>query len=113
MSPITSTSETSPSKSSIPKVISLLELYKIFVELAVTIGGCIIFVFLHIILSNNNSEITIFLDLSLVPWLIWITKKIIDTLRSYKIRISDCNFKYDEKLKEIQEKESIIKLSRG
>lgn len=42
-----------------------------------------------------------FLDLSLVPWLIWITKKIVDTVRSYKTRINDCDDKYEVKLKEI------------
>lgn len=112
VSPMAVTTEPSQPKSPVPKVISLLELYKIFVELSVTIVSCIIFIFLHIIFSSHNNEITLFMDLSLVPWLIWITKKIVDTLRSYRNRINDCDFKYEIKLKEIQERENIIQLNR-
>lgn len=82
-------------------MISLLELYKLFIELAVTVVSCIVFIFLHMLFTQSNSQITIFLDLSLVPWLIWITKKIFDTLKSYRNRISDCEIKYEAKLKEI------------
>jgi hypothetical protein len=64
----------------------LYELYKIYVELSMTIGFCILFIFLHITISSYESqgEITIFIDLSLLPWLIWITKKIVDTAKSYR-----------------------------
>lgn len=83
-------------KSQIPKMISLVELYKSYLELLLTIGVSILFLFLHLELATSPTQMTAFVDLSLTPWLVWLTKKLMDTIKSYKARMIDCRTKYDD-----------------
>lgn len=99
-------------QSPIPKVISVLELYKSYLELVVTIGVTILMLYLHITFSVSGpggTPITLFVDLSIFPWLIWIAKKIIDIAKAYNSRIAECESKYNEKIKELTEKENDLK----
>eukprot|EP00347_Sterkiella_histriomuscorum_P002210 403369045 len=63
----------------VPKIISLYELYKIFFELSITIGFSMILFMVYII-----SEFKMPPDLILLPWLLWIIKKAIDIVRTFK-----------------------------
>jgi hypothetical protein len=116
VSPVSQPMETPATKQSpIPKVISILELYKSYLELSLTVGSSIMFIFLHILMNDGapsgvSTKLTIFVDLALVPWLIWITKKIVDTVKAYKLRVSECEVKYEEKLKELTERESNLRM---
>ena len=83
-------------------------------ELTATIFFSILFIFLNLMLSQNSlgnqDSMSIFIDLSLLPWLIWIAKKIIDIVKAYKLRIAECETKYEERIKDLIEREASLRL---
>lgn len=92
-----------------------MELYKSYIELTATIGFTILFLFLHFILYNTSLQsdsLTIFVDLSLAPWLIWITKKIFDTVRAYRLRMGECDIKYDGRIKELEDRLAFLTVQK-
>ncbi len=100
-------------KNPVPKVISLVELYKSYLELTLTIGISVLFIFIHFEQTTVPSTLTVFVDLSLVPWLVWLTKKLMDTIKSYKLRIKDSETKYEAELLALETKRAAIVTQRG
>jgi|LauGreDrversion4_2_1035121.scaffolds.fasta_scaffold177674_2 hypothetical protein len=100
-------------KNPVPKVISLVELYKSYLELTLTIGISVLFIFIHFEQTIVPSTLTVFVDLSLVPWLVWLTKKLMDTIKSYKLRIKDSETKYEAELLALETKRAAIVTQRG
>ena len=100
-------------KNPVPKVISLVELYKSYLELTLTIGTSVLFIFIHFEQTIVPSTLTVFVDLSLVPWLVWLTKKLMDTIKSYKLRIKDSETKYEAELLALETKRAAIVTQRG
>lgn len=100
-------------KNPIPRVISLVELYKSYLELLLTIGVSILFLFLHLELAGRPTQMSAFIDLSLAPWLVWLTKKLMDTIKSYKIRMLDCKAKFEAELQALEVKRAALITLRG
>ena len=89
----------------------MIELYKSYLELSLAIGLTILFLYLHILFSESLYDMTVFVDLSLAPWLIWLTKKIVDTFKSYGRRIRESKVKYASMLRELELKGNSIMAS--
>ena len=81
----------------VPKIISLYELYQVQIELSITIGVTIMFLF---ILMASNFKMPP--DLLLLPWIIWIGKKLIDNIQMFKKTMFDIEHKFKIRARQIR-----------
>lgn len=56
-----------------------MELYLIHIEMTLVVGLTILFLFITI-----ETKFSCPPDLTLAPWIIWIGKKLLDTIKMYK-----------------------------
>lgn len=75
--------------SEIPSTCSFIRLYRSYLEFSAALSLSLIAVFLFIKLGS-----TWLIDISLIPWGVWVLKKFLDGYDSYRQRASEIEAKY-------------------
>lgn len=85
----------------IPRTCSFIRLYRSYLEFSAALALSLVATFLFIKLGS-----TWLVDVSLLPWVVWVLKKLLDGYYSYKLRASEIEAKYLDRLMGLESKEA-------
>lgn len=80
-----------------PKIISLLELYNVQNELSVACGFTVFFLF---VLQVSHFRMPP--ELLLLPWVVWIGKKLLDSVLLFKTSVKELEVKFRRRARKLR-----------